>query len=69
MYLCICRGVTERMVEGAIDDGCRSFKAVVNHTGLSTECGQCALRAKAHCDSILESLDLEAPLFKDAATV
>jgi len=41
MYVCLCNGLTERDVRGAIDHGCRSVAAVYKHLAERPQCGKC----------------------------
>jgi len=41
MYVCLCHGLTERAVRGAIDDGCRSVAAVYRQLADRPQCGKC----------------------------
>ncbi|MBU03076.1 MAG: (2Fe-2S)-binding protein [Halieaceae bacterium] len=46
MYICICKGVTERAIRDEVCAGARSVDDVSRNTGCSTQCGKCLLRAK-----------------------
>ena len=54
MYVCICKGITDREIRQAVDDGADSFKKVRNALGVSTQCGKCACMAK---EIVSESLN------------
>ncbi|MBP6818661.1 (2Fe-2S)-binding protein [Ferrovibrio sp. MS7] len=41
MYVCLCHGLTERDVRGAIDQGCRSVASVYKHLAEKPQCGKC----------------------------
>jgi bacterioferritin-associated ferredoxin len=41
MYVCICRAVTEAVVQGCIADGARTVKEVVKRCEAGTGCGTC----------------------------
>ncbi len=41
MYVCYCRGVTDRCVRGAIEDGAREPAEVGRRCGAGTRCGGC----------------------------
>ncbi|MBP7066610.1 MAG: (2Fe-2S)-binding protein [Ferrovibrio sp.] len=41
MYVCLCHGLTERDVRGAIAEGCRSVAAVYRHLADRPQCGKC----------------------------
>lgn len=42
MYVCVCRGVTDREVREAIDGGARDLRDLEQQLGIATCCGQCA---------------------------
>ncbi|GAC1038092.1 bacterioferritin-associated ferredoxin [Pseudomonas sp. No.117] len=46
MYVCLCRGVTDKQIREAIYDGCCSYREVRESTGCATQCGKCACLAK-----------------------
>lgn len=41
MYVCQCRGVTDRQVRGAVVEGCTTLRSVAAATGAGTACGGC----------------------------
>jgi len=41
MYVCICNDVTDRAIQQAIANGCRSLDELTRHTGCGTTCGCC----------------------------
>ena len=46
MYICICKGVTERAIREEVCAGARSVDEVSRNTGCSTQCGKCLIRAQ-----------------------
>lgn len=42
MYICICKGVTERHIYQAVEQGAASLKDLRRDLGVSAECGRCA---------------------------
>ena len=46
MYVCLCKGVTDHQIRGAIMEGCCSYREVRESTGVGTQCGKCACFAK-----------------------
>ncbi|AYN95045.1 MULTISPECIES: bacterioferritin-associated ferredoxin [Pseudomonas] len=46
MYVCLCRGVTDKQIREAIYEGCCSYREVRECTGVGTQCGKCACLAK-----------------------
>ena len=47
MYICICKGVTDRDIRAAAAEGCASLRDLKRELGVATECGRCASCAKA----------------------
>lgn len=42
MYVCICRGVTDRQIRRAVAEGARSLHEVQKQLPLADCCGRCA---------------------------
>lgn len=42
MYVCICKGITDRQIREAVYDGSTSVKALRRQLGVSSQCGLCA---------------------------
>lgn len=42
MYVCICRGVTDKQIREAAHQGLRTVKALKESIGLAEECARCA---------------------------
>lgn len=42
MYVCLCNGVTDNSIRGAVEEGARSWREVREATGCATQCGKCA---------------------------
>lgn len=51
MYVCICNAITDRDVDGAIERGCRSPKAIYAACGHEARCGQCAETMRERLDA------------------
>jgi bacterioferritin-associated ferredoxin len=47
MYVCNCRGITEREVLGAAELGCATIEELRRDLGVATCCGRCESDAKA----------------------
>ena len=45
MYICICKGVTDREIVQEVEAGARSIDDVKSKTGCSSQCGKCLFRA------------------------
>jgi bacterioferritin-associated ferredoxin len=47
MYVCICKGVTERQIEAEIRNGATSMRDLSQRLGVATRCGACGRCARA----------------------
>ncbi|MDY6830185.1 MAG: (2Fe-2S)-binding protein [Pseudomonadota bacterium] len=46
MYVCLCKGVTDRDVQTAIKAGARNLRDLSVQLGIARDCGQCARVSK-----------------------
>jgi len=42
MYVCICKGITDRDIREAASSGARSLKDLCRDLGVASDCGKCA---------------------------
>lgn len=56
MYICICRGVTERDIAQAVEQGLSSPEQLAAAMGVGTDCGCCIHHA---CQALAKNLGLE----------
>ncbi|MBS0353176.1 MAG: (2Fe-2S)-binding protein [Proteobacteria bacterium] len=54
MYVCICRAVTEKHIETAVQGGARRLRDLRQQLGVTEECGRCAQCAKQCLDGAVE---------------
>ncbi len=47
MYVCICKGVTEKHIQEAAKSGVSDYKSLRDKTGLGSQCGKCGSDAKS----------------------
>ncbi|MGM0564096.1 MAG: bacterioferritin-associated ferredoxin [Pseudomonadota bacterium] len=47
MYVCVCKGVTDRQIRQAVDDGAGTLRAVRMQLGVASQCGCCARCAQS----------------------
>ncbi|OZG75363.1 bacterioferritin-associated ferredoxin [Hahella sp. CCB-MM4] len=52
MYVCLCKGITDRDIQREVENGARRLKDVVNKLGLAKDCAQCVTVAR----DVFESL-------------
>ncbi len=50
MYVCVCRAVTEKHIESAVNAGARRLRDLRTQLGVTEECGRCAKCAKQCLD-------------------
>lgn len=53
MYICVCKGVTERDIHEAVRQGAVRMRDLRNNLGVTGQCGVCACHAKATLDKVL----------------
>jgi bacterioferritin-associated ferredoxin len=41
MIVCLCHGVSDRVIDDAIDDGCASLRQIGRNCKAGTDCGAC----------------------------
>ncbi|GAB6041388.1 (2Fe-2S)-binding protein [Endothiovibrio diazotrophicus] len=46
MYVCLCKGVTDRRIREAVRGGARSMHQLKDQLGVCSQCGRCACSAK-----------------------
>ena len=58
MYVCVCAGVTDRMIEAAVLDGSRRMKDIVETFDLGKTCASCVQMAQEILQQSIQNLDL-----------
>lgn len=51
MYICLCRGVTDRQIQAAIDNGAKTLSHLRKNLGVAGQCGKCACSAQELLDA------------------
>jgi len=46
MYICLCRGVTERQIQDAINKGFNNYSKIRSKLQVGMQCGKCACHVK-----------------------
>ncbi len=46
MYVCICKGITDKHIRDAVDSGANSFREVRQQLDLASQCGKCGVLAR-----------------------
>lgn len=42
MYVCLCKGITDKQIKAAIDDGADSLGRLRKALGVASQCGKCS---------------------------
>lgn len=50
MYVCLCKAVTDRQLDEAIDNGDNSLEALQSSLGVATGCGCCQSFVEQHLE-------------------
>lgn len=53
MYICVCRGVTDRAIREAVLQGAERMRDLKANLGVTEQCGVCACHAKMVLDQTL----------------
>ncbi|WP_396589075.1 (2Fe-2S)-binding protein [Bermanella sp. R86510] len=40
MYVCVCKGITDRQIQQALEDGA-DYREIRSQLGVASDCGQC----------------------------
>lgn len=57
MYVCLCKGVTDRQIRRAIEEGADSLRALRAELGVMTQCGKCGCTTKELLNQTLDELN------------
>jgi len=60
MYVCLCKGVSDKAIRQAVAEGARNWRDVREQTGCATQCGKCACMGKTIARDAMEQ-DTAAP--------
>lgn len=53
MYVCVCKGITDRQIKAAIDDGANSLRSLRKALGVASQCGKCSVMTREILDEAL----------------
>jgi bacterioferritin-associated ferredoxin len=69
MYVCVCKGITDRQIKAAIDDGAHSLGRLRKALGVASQCGKCSVMTRELLDEALSDAPMVngLPLFYAAA--
>ena len=58
MYVCLCKGITDRQIKAAIKDGASSMSELNRALGVASQCGKCGIATR----EILRASQAEVPM-------
>lgn len=67
MYVCICNGVSDRVIRDAAEAGCTSVAEMTMRTGAGSCCGSCLGLVGEIIQEVQARKTLELPVLADAA--
>jgi bacterioferritin-associated ferredoxin len=53
MYVCICKGVTDRDIRGAVEGGVCTVRGLRKQLGCTGQCGKCKSQVREIRDEVL----------------
>ncbi|AQT60027.1 bacterioferritin-associated ferredoxin [Cellvibrio sp. PSBB023] len=53
MYVCVCKGITDRQIKAAINDGASSLGQLRKALGVASQCGKCSVMTREILDEAL----------------
>ncbi|QQD18832.1 bacterioferritin-associated ferredoxin [Spongiibacter nanhainus] len=57
MYVCLCKGITDKQIRESMDNGANSFREVRRELDLASQCGKCGALARTVYDAHLSHID------------
>ncbi len=55
MYVCVCKGITDRQIENAILEGADSLGKLRKSLGVAAQCGKCSCQTREILNETLAS--------------
>ena len=55
MYVCVCRAITEKQIQKAVEGGTETFKDLRLSLGVANLCGKCGNCAKRSFEKCLQN--------------
>lgn len=56
MYICLCKGITDKAIRSAVIDGANTFASVRKTLGVASQCGRCAVDTKDLINTTLDEI-------------
>lgn len=63
MYVCLCKGITDKQIREAVADGVGSFSELRSELGIASQCGKCGVLARTVYNESLATLPFDEQLF------
>lgn len=60
MYVCLCKGITDRQIKAAINNGASSIGQLRKALGVASQCGKCGVATR----EILQESLADVPMIK-----
>ncbi len=57
MYVCLCKGITDKQIRETVNQGAQSFREVRRQLDLASQCGKCGALAREVYDNYLADFD------------
>ncbi|RUO36832.1 (2Fe-2S)-binding protein [Aliidiomarina shirensis] len=55
MYVCLCKGITDKQIVQAVENGAASVRELRKQFGLGNQCGKCTCMARGVLNEALQS--------------
>ncbi len=65
MYVCICKGITEKQIKTSVAEGASSVRDLYQELALGSQCGKCV----GFANSLLKEELVKCPYYDAAAIV
>ncbi len=69
VYICLCKGITDKQIKQCVNNGATSFKQVRRELGVATQCCKCVPEARAIVDDTLNQLQTDKPHYDNPFTM
>ncbi len=56
MYVCLCKGITDKQIQSAVHDGAHSLGKLRKSLGVATQCGKCSSLTREILDETLQEI-------------
>ena len=60
MWICLCKGVSDRRIREVVRAGARTMEAIGGETAAGTDCGKCLPAIRSLLEHVLEEMEEES---------